>query len=105
MAGTDPTANSSLTLAKFLSLLSSLSLKTPLVADSCSSPQQEDRVQEKERLLDDPLYLFAPGCFFLQTTPGISPEQNSLWTKISQCKCCQVISLSWTWCPLKHEVG
>lgn len=66
----------SLPLANFLALLSSRSLMI-LLADACSSSQQENRVQKKERLLDDPLYLFVPGCIS-QTIPGISPELNHL---------------------------
>lgn len=54
-----------------------------LLADACSSSQQENRVQKKERLLDDPLYLFVPGCIS-QTIPGISPELDHLWTKTFQ---------------------
>jgi len=65
----------------------------PLLADACSFSQQEDRVQKKERLLDDPLYLCVPGCIF-QTIPGISPALDYLWTKIFQHKCSWAIACS-----------
>lgn len=55
--------------------------KTLLPHPRCvhNSGGQKDRVQAEGSLLDDPLSLSVPGCIFLQTALGASPELNTAW--------------------------